>query len=256
MLLLHGIARSLEDWVEARVELEPRYTVYSLDLPGFGGSDRLSGPTDLAAFGRSVLEFLDVLGVTEPVRIVGNSLGGAVALQTVGLAPERFSALILVDSAGFGSELAAELRALALPGINRLLLRPSRRAAELQVRGIFHDPSLVTPSRVDLAYALASRAGSAEVLLEIGRSLGGLRGVRPEWRRQLLDQLRELDVPVLLIWGENDRVLPARHLDAARQVFPAARTHLFPATGHMPQIERPAEFGEVVIGFLDEVVAP
>ena len=123
------------------------------------------------------------------------------------------------------------------------------------MRGLFHDPALVTPSRVDLAYALASRAGSAEVLLEIGRSIGTLRGVRPEWRRQLLDQLRELDIPVLLIWGENDRVLPARHLDAAREVFPAARSHLFAATGHMPQIERPAEFGEVVIDFLDEVDA-
>jgi pimeloyl-ACP methyl ester carboxylesterase len=253
LLLLHGIARSLEDWNEARVDLETRHTVYAIDLPGFGGSERLDGTSELPAFGRSVLSFLDAVDVREPVRIVGNSLGGAVALQAVALAPDRFAALVLVDSAGFGSEVAAELRALALPGVSRLLARPSRRLARRQVQGIFHDPAQVTEERIELAYELAARAGSAEVLLEVGRSLGNLRGVRPEWRRNLLDQVRELDIPVLLLWGENDRVLPVRHLRAAHQAFPAARSHVFPATGHMPQIERPAEFGEILTGFFEGV---
>jgi len=253
LILLHGIARSLDDWTETRTELEPRFTVYAIDLPGFGGSDRRTAPVDLIGFAHSVLAFLDALDVRDQVRIVGNSLGGAIALQTVALAPERFAALVLVDSAGFGSEVAAGLRALALPGVWRLLLRPSRRLAELQVRGIFHDPAMVTEQRIDLAYELASRAGAAEAMLETARSLGDIRGVGPAWRKQLLDEVRELDIPVLLLWGENDRVLPVRHLDAAREVFPEARTHLFPSTGHMPQIERPAEFGEVVAAFFDEV---
>jgi len=253
LLLLHGIARSLEDWNDARVDLETRHTVYAIDLAGFGGSYPLAGTSDLPALGRSVLAFLDAVDVREPVRIVGNSLGGAVALQAVALSPERFAALVLVDSAGFGSEVAAGLRALALPGVGRLLLRPNRSLARRHVQGIFHDPAQVTEERIQLAYELASRVGSAEVLLEVGRSLGNLRGIRPEWRRDLLDQVRKLDIPVLLLWGENDRVLPIAHLEAAHEAFPAASTHVFPATGHMPQMERPAEFSEVVIGFLEGV---
>ncbi|MGW6392544.1 alpha/beta fold hydrolase [Streptomyces sp. NPDC055103] len=93
---------------------------------------------------------------------------------------------------------------------------------------------------------LASRPGGAEAMLEI---LGSLRGVHEPWRRELLTEVAAMDLPLLVVWGDHDRILPARHLDAARAAFPKARTHLFTATGHMPQIERAEDFADLARDF-------
>ena len=251
-LLLHGINRSLEDWALVRDELARRHTVYRVDLPGFGGSERVPR-IDLETLAASMLGFLDAIGETRPVRLIGNSLGGAVALQMTALQPERVAALVLVDSAGFGREVGAILRVLAVPGMGRRLLTPSLASAERETRSIFFDQSLVTPERVRFALELARQPGRADVLLDTLAALGSWRGIRPEWRAKLLREVRDLDVPMLVMWGAEDAVLPVRHFAGAKLALPRARFHLFERTGHMPQLERPDEFVELVEGFLAEV---
>ncbi|GAA4982978.1 hypothetical protein GCM10025734_04610 [Kitasatospora paranensis] len=86
-------------------------------------------------------------------------------------------------------------------------------------------------------------------MLGILSSLGSMRGVHKQWRRDLLAKVAILDLPIFVVWEDRDRILPARHLDAARTAFPKARTHLFPATGHMPQIERAESFAERALNF-------
>lgn len=261
VLLLHGIGRSLEDWALVRDRLASGNTVYSLDLPGFGCSGRLATRTDLAPLARAVDSFLTEIGESRRIRLVGNSLGGAVALQFLSLYPERVSALVLVDSAGFGREVTPALRAIALPGVGRRLLRPSRASALRETQGIFYDQSQVTAERVDLAFALARRPNGVDVMLETVHSLGTWRGIRPAWRRHLLASVTNRraqarrGIPLYLLWGEKDRVLPATQLDEARREFPDAQFHLFPQTGHMPQLERPDEFAELVGTFLNGVPA-
>ncbi len=100
VLLLHGLARSLDDWSPQYSRLSRHYRVIGLDLPGFGYSARIPEPSNLDVLARGVLETLDVLGEHRPTHVVGNSLGGgAVAQQIVVLAPERVASLVLVDSA-------------------------------------------------------------------------------------------------------------------------------------------------------------
>jgi pimeloyl-ACP methyl ester carboxylesterase len=249
VVLLHGIVRSLEDWREQHELLEDRFRVVSVDLPGFGGSEPLAEPTTLPALARFVEDFLDAAGVAGPVHLVGNSLGGAIAMQVAVQAPHRVASLVLVDSAGFGREVTLALRLLAIRPLARLLLRPSRWGARQAERSIFHNPAFATDARIEHAYRLAQRPHAARVLLELSRSLGTLRGVRPEWRKHLLEAVAGLEIPILVVWGSSDRILPAAHLKAAAARLPHARTHLFEDTGHMPQIERAEAFSHLVTDF-------
>jgi pimeloyl-ACP methyl ester carboxylesterase len=249
VVMLHGIGRSLEDWSEQHELLQDRFRVYSVDLAGFGGSEPLTEPYTLPVLAAFVEDSLDAVDCAGPVHLVGNSLGGAVAMQVAVQAPHRVASLVLVDSAGFGREVSLGLRLLAIRLLGRLLLRPSRSGARQVERNIFHDPSFATDARIEHAYQLAQRPHAARVLLEVARSLGTLRGVRPQWRQRLLEAVAELGISVLVVWGSSDRILPAAHLNAAAARLPHARTHLFPDTGHMPQIERAEAFARLVTNF-------
>ncbi|MGC1211405.1 MAG: alpha/beta fold hydrolase [Micromonospora sp.] len=249
VVLLHGIGRTLDDFTAQADLLARDHRVVSVDLPGHGGSAPLDGPHTLPALASAVAEFLDAAGVDRPARLVGNSLGGAVAMRLAVDDPSRVASLALVNSAGFGREVTIALRLLALRPLGRLLLRPSRAVARRTEAAIFHDRSFVTDERVAHALAVARQPHAAPVMLELVRSLGTVRGVRPQWREELLDAVSALDIPTLVVWGDRDLILPATHLAAARTRLPKARTHLFADTGHMPQIERAAEFHRLITEF-------
>ncbi|MDQ3906047.1 MAG: alpha/beta fold hydrolase [Actinomycetota bacterium] len=251
VVLLHGIGRSLEDWTEQHELLRARHRVYSMDLAGSGWSEPLDEPHTLPALARFVVGFLDAVKMAEPVHVVGNSLGGAVAMQLAVDDPHRVASLVLVNSAGFGREVTIGLRLLAIRPLGRLLLRPSRYSARQIVRSLFHDPTFVTPARIEHTFTLARQPHATRAYLEIARALGTIRGVRPQWRKTLLRSLAELDIPTLIVWGDRDVILPAAHLNAARAHLTRAQAHLFPDTGHMPQVERAQEFSELLENFWD-----
>ncbi|WP_306205710.1 alpha/beta fold hydrolase [Actinoplanes sp. RD1] len=251
VLLLHGIARSLEDWAPVQERLSSSWRTIAVDLPGYGLSDRLPGRAGLPSLADGVLATLDALGEHRPLHVMGNSLGGAVAMRLLCDAPGRVATLTLVASAGFGKEVIVNLRALAVPLLGRRLLRRfDERAARRVERSLFHDRSHATPERVAFAVRAFGRADFVSVFLETAKELGTVRGVRPAWRRDLLAAVAAHPRPTLLVWGERDLILPSAHLAAARTAFPDARWHLFPATGHMPQIERADEFAELASDFL------
>ncbi|MEV6632919.1 alpha/beta fold hydrolase [Actinoplanes sp. NPDC051470] len=251
VVLLHGIARSLEDWAPQHERLDDDYRVVSVDLPGFGLSDPLPGPPSLDGLAAGVEDTLAVLGVERPVHLMGSSLGGAVAMRMVCREPEIARSLTLVASAGFGREVTMALRILAIPGLGRQLMRRFDRRASTRVeRSLFVDRSLVTDERVEFGLRVAARPSYAAHFLATAKSLGGFRGVHPRWRTDLLARVAELDPPTLVVWGEKDLILPAAHLEAARAALPHAEFHLFPRTGHMPQIERADEFASLARDFL------
>lgn len=252
VLLLHGISRSLEDWSEQVERLSRRFYVIAPDQPGFGFSARRDGIADLKALADGVAATLAELGEVRPCHVIGNSLGGAVAMQLLASHPDRVASLTLVDSAGFGSEVTPLLRLLSLPGLGRYAATHSTPAGtRLMERRIFADPALATPERVAHALRIAAQPGTGAFLYEIANHLGTARGVRPQWRDELLSAVAAHPRPTLLIWGDRDRILPAAHLEAARRQFPGAQVHLFNGTGHMPQIERPDEFADLVTAFVE-----
>lgn len=250
VLLLHGVGRSLEDWSEQHDLLSDRYRVLSLDLPGFAFSELNDRPATLAAIASLLPGVLDELAVRGPVHLVGNSLGGAVAMTFAVECPDRSATLVLASSAGFGREVTIALRLLAVAPNGLRLLRGTRLGSRRVTRSLFHDASFVTADRVDRALVLSRQPGHANTLLEVIRDLGTFRGVDEGWRSRLLGRLRRLRIPTLVLWGERDRVLPASHLENAAALLPGAETHLFPATGHLPMIERAEEFAGLVRQFL------
>ncbi|WP_432564443.1 alpha/beta fold hydrolase [Kineococcus sp. SYSU DK003] len=249
VLLLHGIGCSLEDFDEQVELLADRYRCWAVDLAGFGGSDPMPVPASVPRLGAFVAAFCAQAGLDGPVHVVGNSLGGAVALQFAVDHPARVRSLALADPAGFGREVTAALRVITVPFLARWLLTPSQESARRTLRSVFHDRDLVTADRVARQDALNRRPHGTRVMHETARALGTVLGVRSRWRRDLLRGAACNPVPTLVVWGEQDEVLPVTHLRAARRALPHARTHVFPATGHMPQIERAQEFAALLEEF-------
>lgn len=254
VLLIHGIGRSLEDWEGLYGRLAPDHRVISLDLPGFGLSERTEGRYSMESMARFVIAGLDALGEHRPLHVVGNSLGGAVALKISALEPARVRSLVLVNSAGFGKEVTIALRLLAIRPLGRRLMKDkSRKAAYRTERALFFDKRFVTEERLDHAQQVGGNPVHDDVLLAVARHLGTFRGVRRRWRTELLRTVAAQHKPTLVVWGDEDRVLPASHLDHARTVFPHAEFHLFERCGHMPQIEREEEFDALVRDFVGRV---
>jgi pimeloyl-ACP methyl ester carboxylesterase len=255
LLLLHGIGRSLEDWDEQHARLSDGHELHSLDLPGFGWSDPVTGATTLESLADSLPAYLDAAGVAGPVTVIGNSLGGAVAMTLATRHPDRVRALVLADSAGFGRQVTVGLRMLAFDPLATLLMRPTPGNSRRSTRTIFHDPALTTDERVRHAQVLSARPSHAATMLDIARDLGTVRGVSARWRRPLVEGVRLSGLPVLAVWGDRDRILPPAHLAAVARELPAARTRLIPDCGHMPQIERPDLFAGLVEDFLASLPA-
>ncbi|MDQ0849969.1 cation diffusion facilitator CzcD-associated flavoprotein CzcO/pimeloyl-ACP methyl ester carboxylesterase [Arthrobacter sp. B3I9] len=255
VLLLHGIGQSLDDWNEQHERLSANHTVISVDLPGFAYSERLSVPATLANLAGVMPALLNAVGVHEPLPVVGNSLGGAVAMKLAADHPERVAALVLANSAGFGKEVAPVLRLLAIRPLAALLMRPDVKASRRAVQSLFYDQTLVTEDRVGHAFALSQREVHRRTLLDVASDLGTVAGVRTEWRTSLIGALAESEIPTLVVWGDHDRILPFSHLEAAAAALPRAESHVFAETGHMPQIERPDEFAAVVEEFLSRRLA-
>jgi pimeloyl-ACP methyl ester carboxylesterase len=254
LVLLHGIGSSLDDWQESFAALAAGHRVYALDLIGFGFSGKPDVPYSLYGLARFLRHFLDAVNEHRPVTLIGNSLGGAVAQAFAAQEPGRSRALVLVSSAGFGRGVAAILRAMTVRGLGEWLGADNpaqrRQKAQATISSIFADPAQVTPERVALAEARASQPGASGAFLSVLRSLGGVFGQKPGWRADIAAKLAQRRLPMLIIWGEQDRILPARHLKRARRLYPHARTHLFSGTGHQAQTERAAEFTALTLEFL------
>ena len=257
LVLIHGIGRTLEDWAEQFPRLSSKFRLIALDLPGCGFSQRTPQPTTLSVLAQAVLDLLDVLDESRPVHLLGNSLGGAVAMQVAALDASRVASLVLVDSAGFGKEVALPLRLITLPQVGQVMTRHvTRGSARMSERMSFADPRLATQARVDHATAVSRQPDTGAVMLETARSLATLRGVKGAWRKELLGAVGALRLPTLVFWGDRDRVLPQSHLSAARKAFPHAESRLFPGVGHMPQIEVPDAFAERLTTFIQSVHVP
>tara|TARA_R100000365_G_C2746662_1_gene76032 strand:+ start:2243 stop:3007 length:765 start_codon:yes stop_codon:yes gene_type:complete len=252
VVFIHGIGRSLEDFAGTQDDLSTDFDTIAFDLPGSGWSSRSDEQLGLQVLARAVREILDALKVTEPAHLVGNSLGGAVAMTVAANESPRVRSMTLVDSAGFGRDVTLSLRLLAVRPVGAALLRPSVSNATRVTREMFGDRSLVTPELVAHAYRLSQRPDFARSLLDVASDLGTFWGVRSRWRRHLLSTVSAMTLPTLIVWGSADVVLPPKHLRAAMAALPQSQGHVFEGAGHMPQIERRAEFSTMLRNFLDE----
>ena len=257
VVLIHGIGRSLEDWQPTHDLLSQDHRVISLDLPGFGLTRRMQGHWGLEGFARAVIALLDALGEQRPVHVMGNSLGGAVAMTLAANHPDRVASLLLVNSAGFGREANVSVLPMvygalsSLPVVGRRFRSLARTTGVQSMRDVFFDPEHLTDDMIRHAGELNRQPDFRVTFVATALTLGlPVVGTYPWWRRALLARIADADVPTMVVWGDADSVLPASHFHAAVAALPKATSHLFPDTGHMPQIERAEEFAELASDFV------
>jgi pimeloyl-ACP methyl ester carboxylesterase len=253
LLLIHGMAGTCETWQAVIEPLAQRYTVIAPDLPGHGESAPSGGDYSLGALAAVLRDLLAARG-HERATLVGHSLGGGIAMQFAYQFPELTERLVLVSSGGLGPEVNPVLRAAALPGANLFIAAtagPGRAAGSALARGLASiglRPS-ADISEVARGYASLADSGRRSAFLATLRSVVGTEGQLVEAG----DRLYLADgVPVLIVWGRRDRIIPVAHGEHAHHAIADSHLEIFDAAGHMPQLEAPARFVAVLERFLEE----
>lgn len=248
IILLHGLGSCLETWKYTISALAQRHRVYAVDIVGSGRSDKPLTTYSLAYQAQFIKAFMDALSL-KSTSLIGNSMGGGVALQFALLFPKQVEKLVLVSSAGLGKEIALTLRLASLPFTN-LLFRPRRSSTALALKQAVYNPSVITDDWVELFYQLGMLPGAQEALQMQIRANINFWGVRSQVYGSIVNQLATISAPSLIIWGQQDRVLPVAHAQVAALGLPNARLHIFDACGHWPQVERSEEFNALTLEFL------
>jgi pyruvate dehydrogenase E2 component (dihydrolipoamide acetyltransferase) len=236
VVLLHGFGGDLETWLFNQEALAgPGRSVYALDLPGHGGSSKDVGSGSLAELAAAIAGALDALGL-DRVHLVGHSLGGAVAAELALGRPQRTASLALIASAGLGSEINGEY-------LHGFVEAESRRELKPVLELLFADPDVVTRDFVEDVLRTKRLDGVTEALQAIADSCF------PEGTQAfaLAERLAGIEVPVLVIWGADDRIVPPTH---ARAVAAGARVEVVGGAGHMPQMEAAHEVNRLLGEFL------
>ena len=227
VLLVHGYGGDRNSWLFLQEPLAARYRVYALDLPGHGTSAKDVGDGTLDVLAGAVAGVLDAVGAGR-AHLVGHSMGGAVALAVAARDPGRVASLTLIAPAGFGPEInAGYLRGFADA--------QTRRELKPVVGLLFADESLVTRQLVDDLLAYKRLDGVDEALHALIGAL--LDGDAQAGDSAALIAALGGAVPVTVVWGREDRVVPAAQADAVA----GAERRLIGGAGHMPHMERPAE---------------
>ncbi|ORB28252.1 alpha/beta fold hydrolase [Mycolicibacterium parafortuitum] len=252
LLLLHGMAGSSDTWRSVIPQLSKRYRVIAPDLLGHGQSAKPRGDYSLGAFAAWLRDLLDELGVAS-VTIVGQSLGGGVAMQFVYQHPDYCRRLVLISSGGLGQDVGWTLRLLSAPGSELLLpvitLPPLIRAGE-KLRSWFSAANVGSPRGAEMWSAYSSLADSQtrQAFLRTLRSVVDYRG-------QAVSALNKLhltsELPLMVIWGNRDRIIPVDHGFALDQHRPGCRIEVLDGVGHFPHVETP----DVVVDLLDDFIA-
>lgn len=259
LLLIHGIGDDSSTWSEIIPRLAEKYTVIAPDLLGHGRSDKPRADYSVAAYANGMRDLLSVLGV-DSVTVVGHSLGGGVAMQFAYQFPRMVERLVLVSSGGVTKGVHPALRLASVPVLSDVLkvLRLPGAVPALRVVGNVLGRLNSSPLRPG-----ALLHDSSDLVRVLGNLpdptayeayLRTLRAV-VDWRGQVVTMLDRCylteSLPVQLIWGDQDSVIPVGHAHLAHSAMPGSHLEIFHGSGHFPFRDDPARFLRVVENFLD-----
>ena len=235
VLLLHGFGGDLNNWMFNQPALAEAGVVYALDLPGHGGSAKDVGAGDVAMMTGAVVAFMDALDIPK-AHLAGHSMGGAVALSLALDNPDRVASLSLVCSAGLGAEINGDYIAGFVDAARRKDLKPV-------IQQLFADESLVTRDLLDDLLKYKRIDGVQDALKVISK------GMFEDGRQTLVlaDRLGDLKMPVQVIWGAEDKIIPAAHADALPD---GAGRHVLQGAGHMVHMEKAADVNRLLADFI------
>jgi pimeloyl-ACP methyl ester carboxylesterase len=244
VVLLHGFGSSLHTWNGWVQQFGERFRVVRLDLPGFG----LTGPNEQGEYGDQyyvelVAEVVAEVGLEE-FAIGGNSMGGEVAWRYALDHLDQVTRLLLVDAAGYPSEQGGDPLLLTLGQYPVLDLIPRyalpRAAVRQSLESAWGDPSKLTDDLVERYHRLLLRAGNRAAIVRMAKSAETSRA----------DEIPDLDVPTLVMWGERDTWIPPADARQFVEDIPDASLVTYPKLGHVPNEEAPAETAPDAAAFL------
>lgn len=254
ILLIHGMAGSSRTWRDVMPLLARDYTVIAPDLLGHGESAKPMGDYSLGAHASGLRDLLaGALGI-DHATLVGQSLGGGVAMQLAYQHPELCDRLVLVGSGGLGREVSWLLRMLTLPGAEYLmpLFFPRfLRDRGNELSGFLRDRGIRAPHAAEMwrAYASLAEPDNRHAFVKTMRAVidPGGQTVSANDRLYLTGS-----VPSLLVWGDQDDIIPVEHAHAAHARMPGSRLEIFEGAGHFLHVEEPARFAAVLRDFIEK----
>jgi pimeloyl-ACP methyl ester carboxylesterase len=251
LLLIHGMAGSSHTWRAILPKLAKKYRVIAPDLLGHGQSAKPRTDYSLGAFAVGLRDLLDELGI-ESATVVGQSLGGGIAMQFLYQHPDYCRRLVLISSGGLGQDVGLVLRLLSAPGaelVMPIIAPPPVVNAGNAVRSWLSSRGLRSPRGAEMWNAYSSFADPA-TRSAFHRTLRSV----VDYRGQAVSALNRLqmraEMPTLAIWGEDDTIIPVEHAYAALQVRPDCRLEVLPGVGHFAHVEAP----DVVADLIDEFI--
>jgi 2-hydroxy-6-oxo-6-(2'-aminophenyl)hexa-2,4-dienoate hydrolase len=243
VLFIHGLGGYKENW-EANVPVfGERYRAIAIDLPGYGESDKPDVPYGPEWFAEFVVKFLRALGI-ERARIVGNSMGGHTAALIAAKYPGVVEKLVLVDPSGVrGKQLA---QGALQPEMIEALgpINPGEDFIRMYLGIIFHKEGDYTERMLKKALADFERGENEVRFNAYVKSMRGLLG------HDMTEHYAKIKAPTLVIWGENDALIPFDFASDVTERIPGAKQIAIPECGHCPQIEKPGDFNRVTADFL------
>jgi pimeloyl-ACP methyl ester carboxylesterase len=252
VLLLHGLGGTKSSFFDTAAALSRDYRVHAMDFPGFGGSSKpATGPYSARWFAETVVGVMDELEI-DRAHVVGNSMGGRVALEVGLRSPDRVAALgLLCPAVAFIRREFQPIVRLARPELGLLPHRFTRSMVARQFWSMFADPDAVDPAVADVAVdefqRIYASAGARYAFLCAARNI---YLDKPFGKGGFYPRLADLEAPALFVWGSHDPLIPAAFERHVAQWLPRAEQIVIEGCGHVPQVERPEETNGLLARFL------
>ena len=244
VILLHGLGGDGSRWGNNIKPLSADFRVIALDQIGFGLSDKPLANYHTGMLAEFLVGFMKAAGISK-ASLVGNSMGAGTALYTAVHYPNMVDRIVLADGGGYraastapraGNAAPADLRRQQLQ--NSVTLEETREFFQI----LFHDKSLVTDKMVEEQFGMRLKSAFAITKMQEsgGKGLGSLSE----------EEVRGVKTPTLIIWGKYDELANPSGADRLNAAISGSKKVIIDNSGHMPQVERPAEFNKIVRDFL------
>jgi pimeloyl-ACP methyl ester carboxylesterase len=247
LLWIHGLGGIWQNWLLNIPAFMGSHRCVAVDLPGFGQSELPAGEISIRNFAQTVDRVCDLMDLENPV-VIANSMGGFVAAELAVSFPTRVAKLVLISAAGLSTEYLAREPLLAAARVFAVLtartgLRGSPVVKRPRLRRIALQPIVRYPERLSVPLATELVAGAnAPGFMSAFDALMGY---------SFRDQLERIEVPVLIVWGRNDMLVPVEDAEMFEHLIgDNARAVIFEDTGHLAMLERPTRFNELVGSFI------
>jgi pimeloyl-ACP methyl ester carboxylesterase len=247
IVLIHGFNLDSHTWIKNIDHLAARFKVYAPDLWGQGYSSRQPLDYGYGLFEEQVRLFMEAFDIQKP-SLVGHSMGGGTSIVFALKNPDKVDRLVLLDSTGIPTPLPFRSKVFRLKGVAEFLMSlPTDRIRRMNLEDIWiHNRELLTEDYYEKLVLYQKVEGSTEALLTI---------LRKDFFNTLEDEIQELgqlDIPTLIVWGREDASLPVRCAEEMHRLMPESRLEILDKAGHLANFDRADEFNELVTSFLND----